>query len=158
MRISDWSSDVCSSDLTADEREGAAEAAAEVLEGRQQGRLNPHRVGTVGDRQQRAVDVEKKRIVIRRDLCQRTGGKRTGGGAIMRPGGRLGATIDAREFGFAVGVRGHWSLCPACNEWGSGAVTEPFLCPVPFFQVLAGPSERTRSEERRVGKECVRTG
>src|SRR3546814_1484661 len=62
---------------TADEREGAAEAAAEVLEGRQQGRLNPHRVGTVGDRQQRAVDVEKKRIVIRRDLCQRTGGKRS---------------------------------------------------------------------------------
>src|SRR3546814_6540138 len=44
---------------TADEREGAAEAAAEVLEGRQQGRLNPHRVGTVGDRQQRAVDVER---------------------------------------------------------------------------------------------------
>src|SRR3546814_15253181 len=70
----------------------------------------------------------------------------------MRPGGRLGATIDAREFGFAVGVRGHWSLCPACNAWGSGAVTEPFLCPVPFFQVLAGPSERKASfRGRRVG-------
>src|SRR3546814_10862901 len=44
------------------------------------------------------------------------------------------------------------SLCADGNAWGRGAMTEPFLGLGPFFQVLAGPSERKASfRGRRVG-------
>src|SRR3546814_14433733 len=76
---------------TAAEREGAAEAAAEAPEGRQQGSLTPHRVGTVGARHPRAVAYETKSLATRAPLSHRTGAEPNGGAATLRPGGRRGA-------------------------------------------------------------------
>src|SRR3546814_15051014 len=114
MRISDWSSDVCSSDLTALPRAGIHYAAA-------------HDRRTAGQRRRGQFDLEQA-------------------------GGRIRLRLSGRGHGGG-GIRRAARLRPVG--------TEAELCEEPR---AARPRRRARlhrsprrSEERRVGKECVST-
>src|SRR3546814_14508329 len=124
MRISDWSSDVCSSDL----REGYDEGDSH---GRRQPR-NGAQDDSGGNARQQKGDVEWREDIRDRDL------KDLHHGRSLPPGRTTGAP--------------HRAVAP----WLPAAAPEPEAAsPRPG---APSPVSGQRSEERRVGKECVSTG
>src|SRR3546814_2043589 len=112
MRISDWSSDVCSSDLLGDSR-----AVLVDFNGKTTILTHDH-----------APDSPRERARI-----EAAGGRVRGG----RVNGRLAVARSLGAYPYKKRVR-------------------PRLHSI-FHLLRRSPSERVRSEERRVGKECVST-
>src|SRR3546814_17140080 len=112
LRISDWSSDVCSSDLSRRERGPGA------------------------------------------------GGVVVGGGGVQRDAGAGGDLITEHEAGQelgAVAARGLVAEGEQCWPPGDAGVPLGQAVPVVGVERVAAPGAAQRSDERRVGKECVRT-
>src|SRR3546814_13616563 len=129
MRISDWSSDVCSSDLIHDEGHGAMAATARRWWPRESAQC---------------VDHQPRRQQLRQDLRIAA--------AHIDQIQRHAVAIETRE----LGGDGRIGLGPVGDQHRHVLVAEGLLdagrmqCDAPVY--LAA-----RSDERRVGKECLRT-
>src|SRR3546814_16831425 len=127
MRISDWSSDVCSSDLFANYGFNKSHAAAYALVSYQTAWLKTHYpaefMAAVLSCEMQHTDA----IVTMREECLRMG-------LTMLP-----PDVNHSQFRFTV-------PSPHAIRYGLGAIKG------------AGEAALERSDERRVGKECVGTG
>src|SRR3546814_18849307 len=109
MRISDWSSDVCSSDLT-------------VL---------------------RIVDVDGKNVIAVPERWEAEG----------KPPPRLRVVERGKRSALGLGDR----ILARTEEKGNGWLAHPMKKLARAAELLMGVVDQGRSEERRVGKECVST-
>src|SRR3546814_19151879 len=140
MRISDWSSDVCSSDLAAGLREAYADLVADV-ESRYG--VRPETYGAMGVSAMMhgylAFDADGELLVPFRTWRNTSTGE---------------AAAELTEL-FGVNIPLRWSIAHLQQAVRDG---EPHVPRIHSLTTLAGHvHERLRSDARRVGKECVST-
>src|SRR3546814_16081984 len=99
MRISDWSSDVCSSDLVEQDAVGGVHAVRLAV-------VHGHPIGVQLGRRIGAARIERRRLALRRllDLAEQLGGR-----GLVEP--HLAASSEERRVGKAVvsPCRSRWS-------------------------------------------------
>src|SRR3546814_2342566 len=157
MRISDWSSDVCSSDLVTDGNRQKLNAA--IVTG---GGTSPGRVPSIGEAVCRLL-AERGHAVAVVDISEEAAGQTVA--AIEQAGGRaIGIVADlpreadcARAVSQAVERLGTVGIL--VNNVGAGTGGAATEITDDSLDQAHAPNTKSaiRSEERRVGKECVST-